>query len=89
MCLTDLVETKTKIYALIWMLCVIQQPPKEETNLRHSFPLNDEINELRDRLEKLKAKNVDAIPTTTTSPFSAEIQEVLLPVGFRIPTMVT
>ena len=37
-------------------------------------PLNDEINELRDRLEKLMAKNIEATPTTPTSPFSAEIQ---------------
>ena len=52
-------------------------------------PLNDEIKELRDRLEKLVAKNIEATPTTMNSPFSAEIQQVPLPTGFRMPTMTT
>ena len=37
-------------------------------------PINDEINELRDRLEKLAARNTEATPSTRTSFFSAEIQ---------------
>ena len=37
-------------------------------------PINDKISELRARLEKLAARNTEAVPSTTTSPFSAEIQ---------------
>ena len=36
-------------------------------------PLNDKINELRDRLEKLTARNVEAALSTIASPFSAKI----------------
>ena len=52
-------------------------------------PINNEINELRARLEKLVARNTDAAPSTSTSPFSVEIQQAPLPAGFRMPTMVT
>ena len=52
-------------------------------------PIDDEINELRDRLKKLAAKNTKVEPSTITSPFSMEIQQVSLPAGFRIPTMAT
>ena len=52
-------------------------------------PINDEINELRARLKELVAKNTEAAPSTSTSPFSAEIQQAPLPAGFRIPTMAT
>ena len=34
-------------------------------------PINDEINELRARLEKLAARNTEAAQSTSTSPFSA------------------
>ena len=37
-------------------------------------PVNDEINELRARLEKLAAKNTEAAQSTFTLPFSMEIQ---------------
>ena len=36
--------------------------------------INDEINELRARLEKLTASNIEATPLTSTLPFSAEMQ---------------
>ena len=49
--------------------------------------VNDEINELRARLEKLAARNTEAAQSTSTSPFSVEIQQAPLPVGFRMPTM--
>ena len=52
-------------------------------------PLNDEINELRDRIKKFAAKNIEAASSTTTTPFSAEIQQAPLPAGFRMPTMTT
>ena len=51
-------------------------------------PINDEINELRARLEKLAARNTEAAQSMSTSPFSVEIQQAPLPVGFRMPTMV-
>ena len=35
--------------------------------------LHDEINELRKRLDKLAAKNSEAIPSNISSPFSLEI----------------
>ena len=53
------------------------------------FPINDEINKLRVRLEKLAARNTEATPSTLTSPFSAEIQQAPLFAGFRMPTMAT
>ena len=49
--------------------------------------VNDEINELRPRLEKLAARNSEAAQSTSTSPFNVEIQQAPLPVGFRMPTM--
>ena len=52
-------------------------------------PINDEINELRKRLDKLAAKSSEATPSTTSSPFSLEIQQAPLPTGFRMPTMTT
>ena len=52
-------------------------------------PVHDEINELRKRLDKLAAKSSEATPFTTSSPFSLEIQQAPLPIGFRMPTMTT
>ena len=51
-------------------------------------PVNDEINELGAQLEKLAARNMEAAQSTSTSPFSVEIQQAPLPVHFRMPTMV-
>ena len=51
-------------------------------------PMHDEINELRKWLEKLAARSLEAIPSTTSSPFSLEIQYPL-PTGFSMPTMTT
>ena len=51
--------------------------------------INDKINNLRVRLEKLAARNTEVAPSTSTLPFSAEIQQALLPAGFRMPTMAT
>ena len=50
-------------------------------------PINDEINELKARLKKLVARNTEARPSTLTSPFSAKIQQVPLPAGFKMQTM--
>ena len=36
--------------------------------------MHDEINELQKRLDKLAAKSSEATPSTTSSPFSLEIQ---------------
>ena len=52
-------------------------------------PINDKINELRDQLENLAAKNTKPTPSTMTSYYSVEIQQAPLPAGFRMPTMVT
>ena len=52
-------------------------------------PINDEINELRARLEKLAARNTEVAQFTSTSPFSTEIQQAPLSAGFRMPTMET
>ena len=52
-------------------------------------PINDKINELRARVEKLGTRTTKATPSTSTSPFSSEIQQAPLPIGFRMPTMVT
>ena len=49
-------------------------------------PVNDEINELRARLEKLVTKNTEVPQSTSTSPFNVEIQKAPLPVSFRMPT---
>ena len=49
--------------------------------------MNDEINELRPRLEKLAARNTKAAQFASTSLFSVEIQQAPLPAGFRMPTM--
>ena len=51
--------------------------------------LNDEINKLRYRLEKLTAMNTEAAPSIITLPFSAQIQQVPLSTGFKMPTMET
>ena len=53
------------------------------------FPVHDEINELRKQLNKLAAKSSEATPSTTSSPFSLEIQQAPLPTGFRMSTMTT
>ena len=52
-------------------------------------PINDEINEIRARLEKLAARNTEAAQSTAVLLFSAEIQQVLLLARFRMPTMET
>ena len=52
-------------------------------------PINDKINELRVKLQKLVARNTEATPSTSTLPFNMEIQQVPLSAGFRILTMVT
>ena len=52
-------------------------------------PMHDEINELKKRLDKLAAKSSEATPSTTSSPFSLEIQLALLPTSFPMPTMMT
>ena len=49
--------------------------------------VNDEISELRARLEKLAARNTEAAQSTSTSLFSGEIQQAPLPISFRMPTM--
>ena len=46
---------------------------KRREDLLIVSPINDEINELRARLEKLEARNTKANPSTSTSPFSMEI----------------
>ena len=51
--------------------------------------VNDEINELRARLEKLVANNTEATQSTSTSSFSLQIQQAPLPASFRMPTMAT
>ena len=51
--------------------------------------ITEKINELRARLEKLVARNTEAAPWTSTLPFSAEIQQAPLPVGFKMQTMAT
>ena len=58
---------------------------RQEEAVISSF--NDKINELRARLEKLAARNTEAVQSISTSPFSVEIQQTPLPVGFRMPTM--
>ena len=62
---------------------------KRKDNPSSFSPLNDEINKLRERLEKLGTKNIEAAPTATTSPFSVGIQQVPLLAGLRMPTMET
>ena len=52
-------------------------------------PGHDEINELRKRLDKLAAKSSEVAPSTTSSPFSLEIQQAPLPTSFRMPTIMT
>ena len=52
-------------------------------------PLHDEVNELQKLLEKLAAKSSETTPSTTSSPFSLEIQQAPLPTGFCMPTMTT
>ena len=54
-----------------------------------AFVINDEVNEMRARLEKLATRSTEATLSMSTSPFSAEIQQVPLPAGFRMPTMAT
>ena len=51
--------------------------------------VHDKINELRKRLDKLATKSFETTPSTTSSPFSLEIQQASLPAGFRMPTMMT
>ena len=52
-------------------------------------PVNDEINELKARLDKLAARNTEASQSTSTLQFSAEIKQAPLPAGFRMLTMAT
>ena len=49
--------------------------------------MHNEINELRKRLDKLAANSSKATPSTTSSPFSLEIQHASLPASFHMPTM--
>ena len=51
-------------------------------------PVNDEINELQARLEKLAARNIEVVQSTSPSLFCMEIQQAPLPVDFRMLTMV-
>ena len=53
------------------------------------FPINDEINEFKARLEKLAVRNTEATQSTSTSLFSAKIQQAPLPANFKMSTMVT
>ena len=63
------------------------------SRIRDNLPafslINDDINELRDRLEKHAARNIEAAPSTMISPFNMMIQQAPLPTGFRMPTMAT
>ena len=52
-------------------------------------PMHDEINELKKRLDCLAAKSSKATPSTTSSPFTLEIQLAPLPASFHMPTMTT
>ena len=52
-------------------------------------PMHDEINELRKLLDKLAAKSSENTPSTTSLPFSLEIQQAPLPTGFYMPTITT
>ena len=52
-------------------------------------PINDEINELKVKLKKWVASDIEAVQSTSTSLFSAEIQHTPLPTDFRMPTMAT
>ena len=52
-------------------------------------PINNEINELKARLEKLGARNTEAAQSTSISSFSVEVQQAPLPAGFRMPTIAT
>ena len=60
---------------------------RRRENLPIAFPINDKINELTARLEKLAARNTEAAPLTSSSPFNAEIKQAPLPVGFKMLTM--
>ena len=51
--------------------------------------MHDEINELRKRFDKLAAKSSEVPPSTTSSPFSLEIQQAPLPIGFHMLTTMT
>ena len=50
-------------------------------------PINGDINELRTRLEKLAARNTEAVQSTSILSFRAEIQQSPLPASFRMPIM--
>ena len=52
-------------------------------------PVHKEINELRNRLDKLTAKSSKATPSTTSLPLSLEIQQEPLPTSFCMPTITT
>ena len=52
-------------------------------------PIHDEINELRKWLDKLAANSLEVAPSTTSSPFSLEIQHAPLSMGFRMLTITT
>ena len=59
----------------------------KKNNVPTFSPMHEEINKLRKRLDKLATKSSEATPSTTSSPFSLEIQQAPLPPGFRMPTM--
>ena len=50
-------------------------------------PVHDEINKLQKRLDKLAVKSLEAMPSTTSSPFSLKIQQAPLPTCFHMPTI--
>ena len=47
---------------------------KSRDDLLAFYPINDKINKLKDKIDKLASRNTEATTSTTTSPFSAEIQ---------------
>ena len=61
----------------------------KKNNVPAFSSVHDKINELRQRLDKLAAKSSKATPSSTSSPFSLEIQQASLPARFRMPTMTT
>ena len=46
---------------------------RKREDLSIAFLINDKINKLKARLEKLAAKNIEVVPLTSTLPFSVDI----------------
>ena len=59
----------------------------KKNNMPTFSPVHDEINELRKRLDKLAPKRSEATPSTTSLPFSLEIQQAPLATGFCMLTI--